>query len=49
MCSCGGLLTGWCYECGDDVCSHCGCLVDHEAEALAADDSEAMLYGEPTP
>lgn len=32
MCSCGGLLTDWCYECGDEICPHCGCLSDHERD-----------------
>lgn len=25
MCSCGGLLTDWCPDCGDECCPHCGC------------------------
>lgn len=29
MCSCGGELTVWCYECGDWVCDDCGCRGEH--------------------
>lgn len=25
MCSCGGLLTEWCLDCGDETCPYCGC------------------------
>ena len=25
MCSCGGGLTVWCFDCGDWVCEFCGC------------------------
>jgi NTP pyrophosphatase (non-canonical NTP hydrolase) len=30
MCSCGGELTVWCFDCGDWVCDDCGCSADHE-------------------
>lgn len=28
MCSCGGELTVWCFDCGDWVCDDCGCASD---------------------
>lgn len=29
MCPCGGEMTVWCFDCGDDVCDDCGCREDH--------------------
>lgn len=25
MCTCGGELIAWCFDCGDWVCDECGC------------------------
>lgn len=37
MCSCGGELTRWCFDCGDAVCDDCGCPVDPDHDTTDFD------------